>query len=418
MSNETKKTNMKKAILLQATVLLCATTALAQLQVIENGNVGIGTTNPQYPLSVDTDNSMVGLSVYRNGEIPSAFQGMPVQSAIEGRCSSSTEADYSIGVEGICIPGSITNEGGLIGVRGLAGVTTNGYNFGVLGQLYSTDNYGASICGTDYAGNFLPYIDGHYAGYFQGNVKVTGTINGMNISVSDRRFKQNITTIGGNATSPNSLNSNTESYVWTKLIQLNPVQYNYKQVYLDPDTEKSLAQRAYFDEESQLFQKTHFGLIAQEVQEVFPELVYEEDNGYLALNYTELIPVLLQAVKELKAEVTALQAEKPGINIRKMAAATPSYQEGVPAQVAVLYQNTPNPFSQATNIRYYLPETVATASLCIYDMQGKQLRQIVLTQRGEGAEQISASELDPGMYLYALIADGQEVDVKRMILTE
>ena len=31
---------MKKAILLQATVLLCATTALAQLQVIENGNVG------------------------------------------------------------------------------------------------------------------------------------------------------------------------------------------------------------------------------------------------------------------------------------------------------------------------------------------------------------------------------------------
>ena len=53
-------------------------------------------------------------------------------------------------------------------------------------------------------------------------------------------------------------------------------------------------------------------------------------------------------------------------------------------------------------------------------MQNKQLQQIALTQRGEGAEQISASQLDPGMYLYALIliADGQEVDVKRMILTE
>ena len=46
------------------------------------------------------------------------------------------------------------------------------------------------------------------------------------------------------------------------------------------------------------------------------------------------------------------------------------------------------------------------------------MRQIALTQRGEGAELISASQLAPGMYLYALIADGQEVDVKRMILTE
>ena len=98
----------------------------------------------------------------------------------------------------------------------------------------------------------------------------------------------------------------------------------------------------------------------------------------------------------------------------------PSFmQEANPsASTAVLYQNTPNPFSQATSIRYYLPETVATASLCIYDMQGKQLQQITLTQRGEGTEQISASLLAPGMYLYALIADGQEVDVKRMILTE
>ena len=380
---------------------------------------GIGTTNPQYPLSVDTDNSMVGLSVSRSGEIPDAFSGMPVQFGIRATSSLAPNVSYTAGIESMAGGGNIRT-GGVIGVHGYGGIGKNGYNFGVLGQLlFENGQNGAGICGTtQYQGDILPYVDGLYAGYFQGNVKVTGTINGTPTSTSDRRFKQNITTIGGNTTSPNSLNSNTESYVWTKLMQLNPVQYNYKQVYLDPDTEKPLAQRAYFDEESQLFQKTHFGLIAQEVQEVFPELVYEEDNGYLALNYTELIPVLLQAMKELKAEVTALQAEKPGINIRKMAAATPSYQEGVPAQVAVLYQNTPNPFSQATNIRYYLPETVATASLCIYDMQGKQLRQIVLTQRGEGAEQISASELDPGMYLYALIADGQEVDVKRMILTE
>jgi myo-inositol-hexaphosphate 3-phosphohydrolase len=83
-----------------------------------------------------------------------------------------------------------------------------------------------------------------------------------------------------------------------------------------------------------------------------------------------------------------------------------------------LYQNTPNPFSQSTQIKYYLPETVKSASLCIYDFQGKQLKQIPVAQRGEGSQQISGSEFSAGIYLYALIADGKEIDIKRMILTE
>ena len=69
-------------------------------------------------------------------------------------------------------------------------------------------------------------------------------------------------------------------------------------------------------------------------------------------------------------------------------------------------------------IRYYLLENVHIAYLCFYDLQGKQLKQITLTQRGEGSEIIQGSQFAAGIYLYALIADGQEVDVKRMILTE
>ena len=54
----------------------------------------------------------------------------------------------------------------------------------------------------------------------------------------------------------------------------------------------------------------------------------------------------------------------------------------------------------------------------IYDLYGKQLKQIHLSQRGNGSQIISGSEFSAGIYLYALIADGKEVDVKRMILTE
>jgi hypothetical protein len=85
---------------------------------------------------------------------------------------------------------------------------------------------------------------------------------------------------------------------------------------------------------------------------------------------------------------------------------------------AYLYQNAPNPFSQSTRITYYIPNEVNQALLCIYDMQGNQLKQIALSVRGEGSVTVHGSELTAGIYLYALLADGKEVDVKRMILTE
>jgi hypothetical protein len=45
-------------------------------------------------------------------------------------------------------------------------------------------------------------------------------------------------------------------------------------------------------------QKQKIGLLAQEVQKVFPELVSEDKNGMLAVNYQALVPVLINALKE------------------------------------------------------------------------------------------------------------------------
>jgi len=44
------------------------------------------------------------------------------------------------------------------------------------------------------------------------------------------------------------------------------------------------------------------GLIAQEVEEVLPELVSEDKDGYKAVSYTKLTAVLVEAVKELKIQ--------------------------------------------------------------------------------------------------------------------
>jgi len=49
------------------------------------------------------------------------------------------------------------------------------------------------------------------------------------------------------------------------------------------------------------------GVIAQQIQSVVPELVVERENGYLAVNYEKITALLIQGIKELKAEIEELK---------------------------------------------------------------------------------------------------------------
>ena len=51
------------------------------------------------------------------------------------------------------------------------------------------------------------------------------------------------------------------------------------------------------------------GLLAQDVQKVFPELVMEDSNGILSVNYQALIPVLVNALKEMDENYRELENE-------------------------------------------------------------------------------------------------------------
>lgn len=113
-----------------------------------------------------------------------------------------------------------------------------------------------------------------------GNMNVSGfvTAQGFN-EFSDARFKKDVT----------ELNQSLE-----KIKQLRGVSYHF-------DT--TAFPKKKFSEEKRM------GFIAQEVQEVFPNLVKETKEGYLSVNYTAVIPVLTEAVKELDAENQSLREE-------------------------------------------------------------------------------------------------------------
>ena len=55
--------------------------------------------------------------------------------------------------------------------------------------------------------------------------------------------------------------------------------------------------------------KQDIGFIAQDVQKVLPELVRENENGKLSLRHQGITPILLEAIKELKAEIEELKKQ-------------------------------------------------------------------------------------------------------------
>jgi hypothetical protein len=55
--------------------------------------------------------------------------------------------------------------------------------------------------------------------------------------------------------------------------------------------------------------KQNLGLIAQEVEKIFPELIDKNGEDMLGVRYTELVPVLIKAIQELKAEIDELKTK-------------------------------------------------------------------------------------------------------------
>lgn len=171
-----------------------------------------------------------------------------------------------------------------------------------------------------------------------------------------------------------------------------------------------------------------YGFIAQEVRKIYPELVFEDENGLLSINYVAFIPLLIEAVKQQKNQIEELQTivysqEKELIELKNtvdfasIENATTSINETI-SDNSKLFDNVPNPFSINTEIKFRIPENSTSAKLIIHDMQGIELMSFVITQKGLGSIIIHGSELKAGMYLYTLLVDNKIIDTKRMLLTK
>ena len=376
---------MRKAII--SLLLIAVSFSLhAQLKVAYNGNVTVSQTteNPYSLLSVDKSGTTFSTGYNIAVNCGTAFASGNFNIGLFSGSSSSTPQSF----------------GRTFGVLASAGNGANGYNYGVYGRLRGSNN-GAAIVGT-LSENMGFNITGKYAGYFDGDIYVTGSVMGPNIvTLSDIRLADNITLLRDEA--------RTQDEILTRIMDVNVIKYNYIGAPTEESDTAEVSQRQISGNK-----QLHYGISAQELQQVFPDLVQEGQDGYLNVNYVEMVPILIRSIQELKQKIDELDDYDGGESAmsRTATAVSSSSTTG-----NVLYQNSPNPFNQQTTIRFSLSDNATNAAICIFDMNGKMLKKLPVSS-GMNSVTISAYEFGEGMFLYSFMCSGREIDTKRMIITK
>lgn len=381
-------------------------------------HVGIPTTDPEakfYVEHVSNGQSVCGIKGFGKGaaEVSVGVGGW-------GSASTSSDSSFAVGVLATADSSAFANAGvfGMVEYAteqeaingGVVGVATNSHYHNQGGHFETPDSIG------DNYGVFAYATHGDFAGYFDGDVHVTGTIT----SSSDAALKENIQTLPA-----------TDALA--KLQQLQPKTYSF-------DTQDY----PYLN----LPTGTQYGLLAQEVEQVLPQLVSNiiqperrdiKGNSlsprmeYKGINYMGLVPLLVSAVKDQQTKIDSLQnvidnrllALEQRLNNCCERGAVPSdasfKTEGNATvvelnnlQAVVLEQNTPNPFAEQTTINYYIPEGSGTAQVVFFDMLGRTIKSID-AKCGYGSLTVFASNLSQGQYSYALFINGQQIASKSML---
>jgi hypothetical protein len=276
------------------------------LTVLMNGNIGLGITSPNAPLQFANTIANRKLVLYDANNNDHQYSGIGINNDAVRYQVAGTAADHAF-----YVGTSSTTSTELFRIKGTGNIgignnnplatlalnngfgnkialyttsATQQYGFGVqsgLFQMYGDASVADIAFGTGSSTSFTERMRIKGTGNVGigtstpsqalqviGNIIASGTI-----TPSDARYKKNILLI---------------DHPLQKLQQLNGVTYNYRNDEF-PDMKFT--------------DVTQVGLIAQDVEKVFPQLVFADDKGYKAVDYVKLIPLLIESMKEQQKQI-------------------------------------------------------------------------------------------------------------------
>ena len=276
-----------------------------------NGNLGVDLpvgTVPQSSLAIGTSGGTASTKLYVDFQESYAAGG---KTGIYSRVNpAGYSGEWSYGIQASNYSPD-TGHGSMVGLRAdasaqtpggsgraygawaSAGNATDGYNYGLVAMLTGTAR-GTAIWASSQAGDWPQSTDAfmslnqRWAAILNGHVYVKDTIWATaHVATSDLRLKKNIKNLDGSL---------------EKVLKLRGVSYDWKK-----DSAEAGPQ---------------IGLIAQEVEPLFPEVVSSKGNGKAlkAVNYSALIAPIIESIKTLYAKILALitSDEKQNLEIKEL----------------------------------------------------------------------------------------------------
>lgn len=258
----------------------------AALVVRGYGYVGVGTSTPAYLLDVNGQMRVSGHLLFGGSFLGGSDRGLniyPNTNAYNSRAFIEAWGPHATRGGELAIGGTYIDL--------LYGSTNTGW--GVVGlRLASNGNVGIGTTSPQY------------------KLDVNGTIRGTNVSPSDIRFKKDVKPLN------NALKQLTKlqgvSFHWKDLPQkdvqpqelLDLENKGFQMQSIRPAPEDT--PMAFIEHEGD---GPQIGLVAQEVERVFPEFVSTDSNGYKSVAYEKLVVPLIEAVKTLNTRNTRYQKE-------------------------------------------------------------------------------------------------------------
>lgn len=381
-----------------------ASAQVDRIVVNPSGYVGIGTMAPangqlEIVTDVSGNGNKTGGYFTSNANASSDYYG------VWGRALSTNGQGYwQVGVQGEAL-----TTGSNCGTQnmGFWGTGEGAYaNFGGL-FIGGGAPYPGTCCGTNVGvwGTTGGYCSNNsWAGFFDGDVGYTGSL----IHVSDKKLKKDIKPMGN---------------MMEKIMLLKPSTFTFKEdaEYKDMNLPKG----------------NQFGLIAQELEEVFPDLIHEvaelsakgktkeiHSSAFKGVQYLPFISILIAGMQEQQRTILSQQAQLDehkqtiaSLN-DKLSGATGINTLNSIESGFQMAQNEPNPFTHETVVKYTLSKNVGNAFMAVYDLTGKQITTFSIAERGSAALTITSEKLAAGIYIYSIVADGKIMDSKRMIVSE
>lgn len=190
------------------------------------------------------------------------------------------------------------------------------------------------------------------------------------------------------------------------VLALHPVTYNWKTNAMAKT--RSLAAvsdtlSAYGPQEDKAMQ---YGFLAQEVEKVMPDVVKTDESGRKLINYTAIIPVLVQAVQELKQTVDNQQATINELTAKlNLTASTQPVSNGI-------LSCTPNPVTSIMQVKLGSAADGGNSVLNLSDLSGNVISRVAAN--GASAT-IDMSNLKSGMYILSLYSEGKLCDTRHIV---